>query len=269
MSSPEKKVATLLVAHGSRNPDGNEQVRLFARKLEEQLEQKITYGFIELAEPLLNQALDQICQDESVEAVKLLPLFLFAAGHCKKDIPEAIQRARAKFPGKKFYLAPALGVHAGMIQILEETLRQIDAASQRQKPDETLLLMIGRGSSDPDANSEFYKLGRLLWERVRFCELAFCFIDVTRPSFQEGLHFCSQSKARRVIGVPYFLFPGVLMDRIKENFSLFKQQHPQVEVHLTRYLGNHPRVMEVLLDRAEEATVWAKQNESIGIVERF
>ena len=101
--------------------------------------------------------------------------------------------------------------------------------------------MVGRGSSDPDANSELFKLARLLWESRRYPWAEVCFIGVTAPSLPEGLARCRALGARRVLVVPYFLFTGVLIPRIHRLVDEFVAAHPGLEARVADYLNGHPR----------------------------
>ena len=36
------------------------------------------------------------------------------------------------------------------------------------KSPDTAVILLGRGGSDPDANSDLYKITRLLWEKLNY-----------------------------------------------------------------------------------------------------
>jgi len=121
---------------------------------------------------------------------------------------------------------------------------------------------VGRGSSDPDANSDFVKLARLLWEYLHATGRPFpvdwveeCFIGITEPDLDAGLEHCVRAGARRVYVLPYFLFTGVLMQRIRRRVSEWAGFHPGVRFYLagTRGIGEHPAVVEIFVQRAREA----------------
>ena len=75
--------------------------------------------------------------------------------------------------------------------------------------EETAVLLVGRGSTDPDGNREVFKIGRLLWEGRGYGWVEVCFVSLARPAVPEGIARCVTLGAKRVIVVPYFLFTGV------------------------------------------------------------
>lgn len=117
---------------------------------------------------------------------------------------------------------------------------------------DTIILVMGRGGSDPDANSDFYKLTRLLWERTAYKSVESCFIAIAKPSLPEGLERCLALGARKIVVLPYLLFTGVLMKQFSDIISQFAAGHPEVEVEQGSYLGSHPLLSDMLAERIEE-----------------
>ena len=76
--------------------------------------------------------------------------------------------------------------------------------------------MVGRGSTDPDANADVVKTARLLWEGRDYPLAETAFVSLARPDVAEGLERCRLLGARRIVVARYFLFPGVLPDRVAE-----------------------------------------------------
>jgi sirohydrochlorin cobaltochelatase len=96
---------------------------------------------------------------------------------------------------------------------------------------------VGRGSSDAGANSDLFKIARLLWERLSVKWVEVCFIGVTDPRLEEGLRRCVRLGAKNVIVLPYFLFTGVLIKRMAEMIRHFHVQYPEISVEMVPYLG--------------------------------
>src|SRR5262249_10195584 len=115
-----------------------------------------------------------------------------------------------------------------------------------------LLLAVGRGSSDPDANADVAKLARLLWEGMGFGWAAACYSGVTTPLLPEALGNCRRLGFRRVLVFPFFLFTGVLEKRIRQQTLEFAGQHPGAEFLCCGYLNAHPLLVEAFAERAEE-----------------
>src|SRR5581483_4096184 len=152
----------LIVGHGSRDAPANQEFeQLVAHYRVRRPELELRFGYLELADPSLGEALVDLPAD--CEEVVILPLFLFAAGHVKKDIPLALSVARRERPDIRFRVARELGVHPEMVELVlargEEVFPLGDADARR-----TAVIMVGRGSSDPDAKGDFCKLTQLVGE---------------------------------------------------------------------------------------------------------
>ena len=93
---------------------------------------------------------------------------LFAAGHAKNDIPSVLNQYAAENNVQIDY-GKELGIDPKMMKAAASRIQEtLDEASQDVPLSETLLVVVGRGSSDPDANSNISKVMRLLWEGFGF-----------------------------------------------------------------------------------------------------
>jgi sirohydrochlorin ferrochelatase len=178
---------------------------------------------------------------------------LMAAGHAKNDIPSEVQAARRRHPGIVIHQGRHLHLHPKILQLCT---MKIEAAENQAAPLErrdTLLLVVGRGSSDPDANSDVQKLARLLWEGMGFGWAAACYIGITTPRLPEALACCQRMGFARILVFPFFLFTGRLEKRIRNLTAEFAAVHAETELLVADYLDAHPLLIQVLLERAQEA----------------
>lgn len=242
----------LLVGHGSREQTGNDEFLKFCDVVSPHLgPERIETCFIELTTPLVPESLDR-CVELGARRVIVLPVILLAAGHVKVELPHELDEAKERHPGVEFVYGRHIGLDPLVIDIMRERLTAVEDDTAWPS-DETAVLVVGRGSSDPDANSELYKLSRLIWESRRYPWVESCFIGVTSPSLPEGLARCAALGARRIIALPYFLFTGVLIPRIHRIVDEFMAAHPGLEVRVSDYLNGHPKLIDVLQDRKREA----------------
>ncbi len=103
--------ALLLIAHGSRLADANADVRHVATALGERGRFTIVEAcFLELAEPTIDAAGDR-CAELGARRVVLLPYFLSAGVHVRRDLAAARDRLASRHPGVHFLLAEPLGRH--------------------------------------------------------------------------------------------------------------------------------------------------------------
>ncbi len=242
----------LLVGHGSREQSGNDEFLKFCDVITTHLgPERVETCFIELTTPLVPESLDR-CVGLGARRVIVLPVILLAAGHVKVELPHELDEAKERHLGVEFLYGRHIGLDPLVIDIMRERLADVEREAD-WPPEDTAILVVGRGSSDPDANSELYKLARLLWESRRYPWVESCFIGVTSPSLPEGLARCAALGARRIIAVPYFLFTGVLIPRIHRIVNEFSAGHAGIVVRVSDYLNGHPKLITVLQNRKREA----------------
>lgn len=243
------KTSVLVIGHGSRRAGANrEMVALVERYRTRRPELAIELGYIELAEPHFSGPLQRLCA--ASQQVIILPLFLFAAGHLKNDVPLAIARARARFPEVAIRLARPLGVHPELAELVHDRAASVlpgNAARER-----TGVIVVGRGSSDPDANGDFCKLVRLVREGHGLGWALPSFIGITGPRFDECAELLLRARPDRIAVVPYMFFGGRLVEQLGERVESFRRSHPWVTMRLAPHLGLDDRLLEVLDERLDQ-----------------
>jgi cobalt/nickel transport system ATP-binding protein len=149
----------LVVGHGTRDADGVDEFWALAGTIGAAAGELLTgFGFIELASPTVDEAIDDLVARGATDIVSV-PLVLLTAGHLKNDGPAALARARARHPEVHFHLARDLGIEPSILETATDRIR--DAAGDAD-PEKLGVALIGRGSSDPDACADLWKVGRLL-----------------------------------------------------------------------------------------------------------
>jgi sirohydrochlorin cobaltochelatase len=242
--------ALLIAGHGTRDEAGArelltlvERVRALAPGLE------VAGGFIELSTPPVAAAAADLVAASAGDVV-VVPLMLLAAGHAKNDIPALLARLRIEHPGVRFRYGRDLGLHPTLLSLIDERLAAAVPAAARE---ETAVLLVGRGASDPDANADTAKLGRLLWEGRPWPMVEVCYAGITEPLVPEGLERCRRLGARRIVAMPYLLFGGRLEDRVHAQCADFAAAHPEVDVRVAGHLGPCDGVAGLVLERYREA----------------
>ena len=242
--------ALLVAGHGSQDAAGAVELLALAdrvRALDPAL--ALACGFIELSPPPLSVACADLVAKGASEIV-VVPVMLLAAGHVKDDVPALVARLRVQFPGVRFRYARELGIHPDLLAVVGERLEAAVPAAERAA---TAVLLCGRGSSDPDANADLHKVARLLWEGRPWPLVETCYVGITDPRLPAGLERCRRLGARRIVTVPYFLFTGRLVDRIRAQCAAFAAGHPELDVRVAGYLGPDERVARLVLARYAEA----------------
>ncbi|MDI3328124.1 MAG: sirohydrochlorin chelatase [Alicyclobacillaceae bacterium] len=240
------KPAVLLVGHGSRDPEGNREFAGLVDRIRSRFSgRRVEGAFLELARPEIPETLDRLAS-EGVREVWAVPVILLPARHVREEIPEILAESARRLGLRVRYGRP-LGSHPALLAVLEDRLREVGGAAS-----ETAVVLVGRGSSRREANADFYRLTRLFWEQTGVAWVEPCFAGITFPDVPTALERAAGAGLRRVAVVPYLLFTGVLMNRIRDWVEAARRAHPGVSFHVGRYLAGHPLLEEVVAGRIEE-----------------
>lgn len=116
--------AILLIAHGSRRPEANDDLRKLTAMLAERCpEEIIECAYLELAEPSIPQGM-QACVDRGATRVRMLPYFLSAGAHVSDDLARFRRQFAESHPDLDIQLCPPIGLHPKMVDILLERLQE-------------------------------------------------------------------------------------------------------------------------------------------------
>ena len=249
------KYGVMICGHGSRSQSAVDEFAAMAVKMKSYFPAwPVEYGYLEFANPVIRVGLDKL-REQGVTHVLAVPGMLFAAGHAKNDIPSVLN-AYAEETGISIQYGRELAVSLDMIAAagdrVQQALTKADAASGPVPLSETCLVVIGRGASDPDANSNISKIARMLWEGMGFgwCEVGYS--GVTFPLVEPCLSHVVKLGYKRVVVFPYFLFSGILINRIYGFTDQVAAENPDIEFVKAGYLNDHPKVLATFAERVME-----------------
>lgn len=231
----------LLVAHGSACAAGTDEAKsLGAAVAAARPDLAVELGFLELADPPAGKALDKLVE-RGCRRIVVQPLILLAAGHGKSDVPAVALEARERHPNVEIAFGSPFGVVPELLAIAEAN---IEAAGAGGLP----LVVVARGTSDPDANADATKAARLLaeWTRADFVDVGFT--GVTWPTVPEVLERVRRLGHERVGLFFWFLANGKLIERARDQVA----QSP-LEVVDAGYFGPDPGIVPIIEQRRDEA----------------
>jgi len=248
-----EKLGVMVCGHGSRDEGAVTEFAQVAEGLKPLFpDHPVEYGYLEFATPIIRTGLDKL-REEGVTRVLAVPGMLFAAGHAKNDIPSVLNAYAAKHDGFSIEYGKELGIDPKMIAAAGARIQEaIDAAGDDVPLHETMLVVVGRGASDPDANSNVSKVMRMLWEGFGFGWGETAYSGVTFPLVEPGLEHAAKLGYRRIIVFPYFLFSGILVTRIYDATDAVAARHPGIEFVKASYLNDHPLVIETFKERVDQ-----------------
>jgi sirohydrochlorin cobaltochelatase len=241
--------ALLIVGHGSRDPRGAEEFQELVSLVRARAPMPVEGGFIELSRPPISECVNNL-RERGAREVSAVPLMLLAAGHAKDDVPATLVREKLTHPDLDFHYGRALGIRPELLELMDE---RISAVVPEEEKEGTAVLIVGRGSSDPDANSDLAKMSRLYFEGRPYPLVETAFVSLAPPSVTEALERCRRLGAGRVAVFSYFLFTGVLEERIREQSRNFAEDNPEMEVRYAGYFGPDARVAALVMERYRES----------------
>ena len=249
-----EKTAVMICGHGSRDDAAIEEFNQLAGHLSKRLPDfDVESGFLEFATPVIRTGLDKL-KDRGAEKIVCVPGMLFAAGHVKNDLPSEVNNFGAENPDIEMIFARELAID---MKLLEAAKQRIEAAEKHAAPDvsrqDTLLMVVGRGTNDPDANSNVSKVARMLWEGLGFGWTEVSYSGVASPLVNAGLAHAVKLGYPRIIVFPYFLFTGILVRRIYDWADEAAAENPGIEFVKASYLNDHDLLIDTFVERVNEA----------------
>jgi len=246
--------AIMICGHGSRDCGAVEEFNQLAVRIKERLPQhQVESGFLEFATPVIRTGLDKL-RDAGAKKIVCLPGMLFAAGHVKNDLPSEVNNYGAENEDLDLVFAADLGIDARLLDAAKQRVEEaLDAADNDVAREDTLLLVVGRGTNDSDANSNVAKVTRMLWEGLQVGWAETAYSGVAYPLVDQALDRVTKMGFKRIVVFPYFLFSGILVTRIYNWADEAQAANPDVEILKASYLNDHPKVIDAFIARMEDA----------------
>jgi sirohydrochlorin cobaltochelatase len=245
--------AVMICGHGSRDTDAIREFDAMVAALRGRLpDLPVGSGFLEFARPIIREGLDEL-KAKGAKRILALPAMLFAAGHVKNDLPWELNTWASENPGIKVEFGRDLAIDLKLVEAAQQRIEEAEARAKRPATrEETLLVVVGRGTNDPDANSNVAKIARMLWEGMGFGWATVAYSGVAHPRTNACLSRAVRLGFRRIVVFPYFLFNGILVKRIHEHTDEVAASNTDVEFLKADYLNAHPRVLDAFVERLGE-----------------
>lgn len=210
----------VLVAHGTRNPQGLQTITEIAAAVAEHVG-AVRTAFVDVLGPNPREVLA-----DSPDPVVVVPAFLAAGYHVNSDLP-----ARVRESGHRdVTITPALGPDPILAQVMRARLLEVG-----WRPGDAVV-MAAAGSSDPAARRELVCAAALLADLVG--EVRLGFVASGAPKVPEVVRVLKRA-GRRVFVASYLLAPGIFHTRLGDCGA-----HA-----VTRPLGAHPELVALLAAR--------------------
>ncbi len=246
----DQSTAIMVCGHGSRDGEATAEFGAFVRALQARVPNRaIEHGYLEFATPTIRDGLAAL-KAKGYRHIVAAPGMLFAAGHVKNDLPWEVNSFAAANPELEVRYGRELGIDPKLLDAAAQRITSVlDDAVPRG---ETLLVVVGRGTNDPDANSNIAKVARMLWEGMGFGWAEIAFSGVATPMVDAALARAVKLGFKRIVVFPYFLFTGILVKRIYAQTDAAAVAFPDIQFVKAPYLADHPLVLTSFLERIGE-----------------
>jgi len=251
MLEPSTSTGVLIVGHGTASAVGAEECRRVAAMAAELLPSlRVELGFLEIIEPSIDVAMDSLAAAGCREIV-VVPVLLFAAGHARRDVPEAVRLA-ADARGLAVRQANVIGCHEAVVELAR--LRHREAVAGRPPAAGTRIMVVGRGASDPTAESQLREFVESAFADAfdGTASIGLGFVAAARPTLDEAIAAAAESGEDRVVVHPHLLFHGHVETQVAERIERARREHPAIDWVVVGRLGADRRVAMALAERARE-----------------
>lgn len=262
----------LICGHGSRAKIAEEEFSLLAKGLRNRFPCiKVEYGFLEYSSPNIHMALDKLL-NQGVTKIHAVPGMLFAATHAKNDIPSVLITYQEKHPHLTIEYGQELGLQASMVEAFQSRILESLGLSKIPKTGslyDTMLVVVGRGTSVVEANAEAAKLTRIVSENLGFGWSETVYSGVTYPSVGRGLEMAAKLGFKKIVVAPYFLFGGKLINRIYAYVDKVAAEIPDINFIKTDYLRDQDHVINTFIARIEETINVDQEQTPLNLMQDF
>ena len=246
------KEGILFCGHGSRRKSGTdafkELIVIFKKRY---ADYEIDYGFLEFNHPLYEAAVERMYQ-KGVRKIYALPVILFAGSHAKNDIPYELNTIQSYYDDLVIVMGRPIGVSSYLLDLTQKILSEKEKELSPVHRKETCLLVVGRGTTDPDSNGDVHKLCSMAWEGMGYGFATVGYSGTAYPSITDALQLIDKLGFKRTLVVPFLFFTGVLLERIYATVEAFDRQSASEYVH-TRAFGTDEYLLKAFDERLQEA----------------
>ena len=231
--------AVVYIGHGSRMIEGTRHFMEFMEKVKKETNIPIQeIAFLELISPSIHETMEKVIATGARD-ILVVPVLLFAAAHYKRDIPVELAVIQERHPEVLFHLTRPLDLHTKMIELV------IKRIGEKRINQDGILLLVGRGSSDPEPILKLREIGQYIHQQLNV-PVYTSFLTAGQPEFKSELKKL-QEENNKIYVVPYLLFTGMLLKRMEREVATSHK-----EVILCNPLRYDSLMKEVLLERMAE-----------------
>jgi sirohydrochlorin cobaltochelatase len=248
--------AIMICGHGSCDDGVEDEFNKLAKHMRERLpEYDVESCFLGHTSPVFRVGLEKLIEN-GIKKIVCVPGMSLNTGHVENDLPSEINNFASLHPKIEFICAYELAIDPKILTAARDRIEECEVAAPTNiDRKETLLMVVGHGANDADANSNVYKVTRMLWEGMGFGWAEVSYSSGAFPLVDQGMKHAMKLGYKRIIVFPYFLFSSNLIHHIYVWADEAQAANPDVEVLNAPHLNDHLQLLDCLINRIEEALV--------------
>ncbi|KPN48125.1 sirohydrochlorin chelatase [Mycobacterium intracellulare] len=226
-------MSLILVAHGTRRPDGVAMIGDLAAQVGALVGGAVQVAFVDVLGPTPCEVLSSCAAlPRTAQPAIVVPAFLSRGYHVRTDLPAHV--AASGHP--HVTVTPALGPSREIARILADQL-----AKSRWRPGDSVILAAA-GTSDRRARADLRTAAALL-SSLTGSRVDVGFAATGDPDIRTAVTNARHRGARRVAVASYLLAEGLFQERLKASDGDL----------VTQPLGTHPALAQLIADRFRSA----------------
>lgn len=245
------KKGILLCGHGSRTKTGTDAFKQLVEALQARYtDYEVDYGFLEFNHPVYEASIERMYQ-KGIREIYALPIILFAGSHAKNDIPYEMNTIQSYYSDLTIKMGKHLGVNSFLLELAQKRILEEESKHPVIDRKDVCLMVVGRGTTDTDANSDVHKLACMLGEGMGFGFTTVAYSGTAYPTVTKSLELTSKMEFKRTIAIPFFFFTGILLERIYTEIRTFNENSPNEYIY-TDAFGSDELILKAFDERLEE-----------------
>ncbi|MCD8402738.1 sirohydrochlorin chelatase [Tenacibaculum finnmarkense] len=245
------KKGILLCGHGSRTKTGTDAFKQLVEALQARYtDYEVDYGFLEFNHPVYEASIERMYQ-KGIREIYALPIILFAGSHAKNDIPYEMNTIQSYYSDLTIKMGKHLGVNSFLLELAQKRILEEESKHPVIDRKDVCLMVVGRGTTDTDANSDVHKLACMLGEGMGFGFTTVAYSGTAYPTVTKSLELTSKMEFKRTIAIPFFFFTGILLERIYNQIRTFDETSPFEHIY-TDAFGSDELILKAFDERLDE-----------------
>lgn len=244
-----KKIAAVLVGHGSLHSDsGQAMLQIAALLCEQKVAPVVEAGFLNFSQPTMSEAVEKAVA-RGVNHVIIQPYFLIEGHYVRNDLRQAVRTLAEKYKPVRFTLADVLGDHHAMFNLACKRLVAADGSGDRAEAQRGLLF-VAHGTPLVEANAPIERILQRVCAHASYRYAGIGYLDCNQPDIPTAFDQLVATGITRLTVLPYFLHLGrhVRTD-LPALFAAARQRHVGVDIQIAHHLDYDPLLAQVAAER--------------------